>query len=131
MNAFPLVLFDGPCTLCQRSIRFILRHEKTADLRFASLQSATGQAHLHNYGLPADVQALVFIDGHQAHTASDAAFRLCRYLRAPWSWFYALRHLPGWLHRPLYRFIAKNRYRCFGRDERCPLPDPAQADRFL
>ena len=131
MTATPLVLFDGPCTLCQRSVRFILRHERSAQLTFASLQSATGQTALKQYHLPTETDAMVLIENEKAFQGSDAAFALCKYLRAPWSLGHVFRHLPGWLHRPLYRWIAKNRYRWFGKDESCPLPDPDQAGLFL
>lgn len=127
----PLVLFDGPCTLCQRSVRFILRHERSSDLKFSSLQSETGQNQLQTFAVPPEIDAMVLIEEGEAFTGSDAALRICNYLRRPWRWFYALRHLPGWMHRPVYRWIARHRYQWFGKDESCPLPDPAQADRFI
>ncbi|MGA0334319.1 MAG: thiol-disulfide oxidoreductase DCC family protein [Kiritimatiellia bacterium] len=131
MSELPLLLFDGPCTLCQRSVRFILRHEKASVLHFASLQSETGQRRTASLNLPPGTDAMILLEEHGFSTASDAAFRVCAYLRYPWRLGYSLRFLPGFLHRPVYRWIAKNRYRWFGQDESCPLPDPKQAARFL
>ncbi|MDF3128409.1 DCC1-like thiol-disulfide oxidoreductase family protein [Kiritimatiellaeota bacterium B1221] len=131
MSKHPLVLFDGPCTLCQRSVRFILRHEKFAELRFSSLQSETGQTQLRAFALPPTIDAMVLILNREAYTGSEAAFRICKYLRWPWRWFYGCRYLPGWMHRPVYRWISRHRYQWFGKNESCPLPDPAQAERFI
>lgn len=131
MTPTPLVLFDGPCTLCQRAVRFILRHEQDAQLSFASLQSEIGQETLREYSLPPDIDAMVLIEDGRAFQGSDAAWVLCKYLRSPWRIFHLLRHLPGWMHQPLYRWIARHRYRWFGKDESCPLPNPEQASRFF
>lgn len=131
MNPDPVVLFDGPCILCQRSVRFLLRHEREPRLSFASLQSGTAQQLLEKYPLPSGTDAMVLIEEGQLSIGSEAALRLCRYLKAPWRWLGVFRHLPGWLHQPVYRWIARHRYAWFGRDESCPLPDPEQADRFL
>lgn len=127
----PLLLFDGSCVLCHRSVRFILRHEHSKVLRFAALESETGRAQQNHYDIPPQTDAMILIENGHAYWGSDAALRLCRYLRYPWRMAYPLRGLPGWMHRPLYRWIARHRYRWFGRDESCPLPDPDQAKRFL
>lgn len=131
MSTAPLVLFDGPCTLCQRSVRFVLRHEQKPLLTFASLQSETGRAMCEKHGIAGNGDSMILIEGDQVLTGSDAALALCRYLRPPWNWAHGLRHLPGWMHQPVYRWIARHRYKWFGRDESCPLPDPEQAERFL
>ncbi|MEX2606301.1 MAG: DCC1-like thiol-disulfide oxidoreductase family protein [Kiritimatiellia bacterium] len=131
MSPEPIILFDGPCTFCQKSVRFILRHEKSPQLRFASLQSETGKTLRETYRIPPDNDSMILIRNAEAFTGSDAAIRVCAHLRAPWSWLHAFRHLPAFLHAPVYRWIARNRYRWFGKDETCPLPDPDQAHRFL
>jgi predicted DCC family thiol-disulfide oxidoreductase YuxK len=131
MNNLPLVLFDGPCSLCQRSIRFILRHEREPTLRFASLQSETGKKALEDYQIPPETDAMVLIEDNKALSGSEAALTLCKFLNYPWRLFYSLRQLPSFLHQPLYAWVARHRYRWFGKDETCPLPDPEQAERFL
>jgi predicted DCC family thiol-disulfide oxidoreductase YuxK len=131
MSQEPLILFDGPCTLCQKSVRFILRHEKSPQLHFASLQSETGRTQLKKFQIPPENDSMILIQQGGAFTGSHAAIRVCAYLRAPWSWFHAFRHLPAFIHAPLYRWFARHRYRWFGKDETCPLPDPDQSERFL
>lgn len=131
MNPEPLILFDGPCNFCQKSVRFILRHEKSPELQFASLESDIGKTLREAHHIPPENDSMILIRDGQAFTGSDAAIRACAFLRPPWSWLHSFRHLPAFLHAPVYRWIARNRYRWFGKDESCPLPDPDQSERFL
>ncbi|WFB36066.1 DCC1-like thiol-disulfide oxidoreductase family protein [Kiritimatiellota bacterium B12222] len=130
MSFEPLVLFDGPCSLCQRSVRFILKHEREKTLSFSSLHSPLGQELLHRHQLPKNLESLVLIDQGKVYPASDGVFQICKYLRYPWRLGYAFRHLPAWMHQPVYHWVARHRYAWFGKDDACPLPDPEQADRF-
>jgi predicted DCC family thiol-disulfide oxidoreductase YuxK len=127
----PLVLFDGPCTLCNRSVRFIIRHEKQPSLTFASLQSEVGRKMITDHNLPETIDAMVLIESEKVLYGSDAAIELCSYLPPPWRFARVFRFLPKKCHRAIYRWIARNRYRWFGKDDACPLPDPGQAHRFL
>lgn len=127
----PVLLYDGPCTLCQRSVRFILRWEKEPKLHFASLQSETGRSLQQQHSLPDDLDAVVLIDPDGAFTGSDAALRVCLYLRLPWRLFAVLRHLPSAPFQFLYRAVAKRRNRWFGRSQDCPIPAPEVSERFL
>lgn len=127
----PLVLFDGPCDLCRRSVRFVIKHEKDEKLRFASLQSYTGRAMIDRHGLPDDLDAMVLVEDGGAKTGSDAAIALSRHLTLPWRLFHLFRFTPPPLHRAVYRWIARNRDRWFGREGNCPLPDPEDEPRFV
>lgn len=127
----PLVLYDGHCGLCQRSVRFLLRHEREPLLRFAALSSRTGQSWLRERGVDQDVDALVLVEAECTRIGPDAALALCAYLKAPWRWLRALSLFPLGLRQAVYRGIAGKRYRWFGKTESCPLPAPGQADRFL
>ena len=127
----PLVLFDGPCTLCRKSVRFLLRHEQAPELQFASLQSDLAKQALQQYQVPQDSDAIVLLVDDRAWIGSEAALRLASYLKAPYRWGRIFRFLPAAFHQAVYRWIARHRYRWFGRDEQCPLPDPEQAERFL
>jgi len=127
----PILLYDGDCALCQRCVRFVLKHEKQPLIRFAPLQSETGRNLLSDHNLPADLNSFVLIDRERAWIESSAVFALCRHLKAPWSWFAPLGQLPQMFHRPLYRLIARNRRKWFGTNQNCPVPDPEQRERFL
>jgi len=95
-----------------------------------TLQSEPAQALLKQYGIPADVDAMVLIEAGQAHMGAEAALRIARYLRPPPRWLAAFRILPRGLREKLYRALAARRYRWFGKTETCELPAPENADRF-
>lgn len=135
MNAdAPVMLFDGHCNLCNHAVDFVLSHESSPELRFASLQSEAGRALLakHGVALPeGDPDTVMLVDGNHVWERSDAALRVARHLRFPWSvpgWF-------GWVPRfvrdGVYRFIARHRYRWFGKSETCRVATPAEKARFL
>ena len=128
----PLVLYDGTCGLCARSVRWILRHEADQALRFAPLQGETTDALRARYpSIPNTVDTVILIEGGRAHLRSKAFLYLARHLRAPWRWAYALRWFPGFVLDVGYRLIAALRYRIWGRVDACELPSPEQRARFL
>jgi predicted DCC family thiol-disulfide oxidoreductase YuxK len=128
----PLVLYDGTCGLCARSVRWILRHEKDHEIRFAPLQGETTAALREKFtNIPSSVDTVVYVDGEHAYLRSKAFLHLSRHLRAPWRWAYAVRWFPGFLLDVGYRFIAALRYRMFGRVDACELPSPENRARFL
>jgi predicted DCC family thiol-disulfide oxidoreductase YuxK len=130
--AHPIVLFDGVCNLCHGAVRFLLEHDKNARLRFASLQSDVGRALLAEHDLDADaLDTIVFVDAAGAHVRSDAALRIVRVLGPPWSWLRVLAVLPRPLLDATYDFVARNRYRWFGKKDACPMPRPELQDRFI
>ncbi len=128
----PLVLYDGTCGLCARSVRWILRHEADHELRFAPLQGETTDALRARYpNIPQTLDSVVLIAGGKAHLRSKAFLHLGKHLRAPWRWAYAFRWLPGFVLNLGYRLIAAIRYRIWGRVDACELPSPEQRARFL
>lgn len=131
--AAPVLLFDGVCHLCQGAVRFVLRHERDNTVLFCSLQSPAGADLLHRHRLPYDyADSMVVIEDGRAFVAAEAVVRLVRHLRAPWSWVGALGFLPRVCRDGAYRFIARRRYRWFGRDdEYCLMPSPELRRRML
>lgn len=128
----PVVLFDGVCNLCSGFVAFCLRHENGRQLRFAAMQSETGQAALRRLGLPlGEFETFLLIEGDAVYGKSDAFLRLLRYLRQPWPWFRWARIVPRALRDWGYDRIARNRYRLFGRRAQCLVPGREVEDRFL
>lgn len=129
-----VVLFDGICNLCHRSVQFILHHDKAQRFVFASQQSEVGQQLLRQYGVPTEAalaDSLVVIEGGQVWLESDAALHILYRLGGVWRIPALLRWVPKGLRDWVYRLIAKNRYRLFGRLERCMVPTPELKKRFL
>ena len=135
MPASPtVILFDGVCNLCNGFVQFVIEHDAAGRFRFAALQSAAGQALLREYDLPtpAEPDSVVLVAEGRAYTHSAAALGILARLSGRWA---ALAQVGRWFPRPLrdavYRLIARNRYRWFGRQEACWLPTPELKARFL
>lgn len=127
------IVFDGVCVLCNGWVRFLLRHDGRGRYRFAAMQGESGRALLAAHGLdPDDPVSFLLVDGTQAFTDTDAIGRVLQGLGGAWRVPAAVLAIcPRPLRDALYRWAARNRYRWFGRHDRCLLPSPAQAARFL
>ena len=131
-NGRPVMLFDGVCNLCSRSVHFAITRDPAARLRFAAIQSPLGQDFLHRRGLPIDrFETFYLIDGGRVYEKSTGFLRMVGYLRWPWPLLRAMRIVPKPLRDWLYDRIALNRYRLFGRRQTCLVPTADIAGRFL
>jgi predicted DCC family thiol-disulfide oxidoreductase YuxK len=128
----PVLLYDGTCGLCDRSVRWILRHERDRELTFAPLQGETAAAlRARHHDIPDALESVVLIENDRVRVRSKAFLYLARHLRAPWRWAYRLRWLPAVLLDLGYRVIARVRYRVWGRVDMCELPANEHRARFL
>jgi predicted DCC family thiol-disulfide oxidoreductase YuxK len=123
-----IVLFDGVCNLCNGAVQFILARDPAGRFRFASLQSNAARRLLKGDAPP---ETIVLIDAGKTYTRSAAALRIARGLRFPWPLLYAFVAVPRPLRDLAYRWVARHRYRWFGKRESCPLPTPQTRYRFL
>lgn len=132
-----LVLYDGVCGLCDRSVQFILRHDKRDRFRFATLQGGTGSEVARKHGIdPTQLSSFVLIldfegDRETAMTKGRAGMRVLWELGGAWRLLGWLSILPSWLVDPFYNLVAKNRYRLFGKLEACRIPNPAERAKFV
>jgi predicted DCC family thiol-disulfide oxidoreductase YuxK len=132
VDAGPVVLFDGVCSLCSGTVQWLLARDHAARFRFAALESEAAQLLLTPYlGGEERPDSLVLIDADGMHLRSDAALRIARGLGGPWALCSLARVVPRALRDAMYRLIARNRYAWFGRKDQCFLPSPAMAGRFL
>jgi predicted DCC family thiol-disulfide oxidoreductase YuxK len=131
-EATRIVLFDGVCNFCNGSVNFIIARDPRGEFSFAAIQSETGGRLMREAGMdPAECDSVILIEDGNAYVRSDAALRIARRLGAPWSAAYALTVLPRALRDLVYRLVAENRYRFFGRRDECMLPTPEVRGRFL
>jgi predicted DCC family thiol-disulfide oxidoreductase YuxK len=127
-----LMIFDGVCHLCARSVKFILAHESAPTLRFVPLQSPAGTRMMREFGLSADdAKTFVLVVDGKPYVRSEAAIRVARYLRQPWRMLGGIRVLPRILRDWGYDLVARNRYRWFGRMATCIVPTPELRARFI
>lgn len=130
-NPDKIVLFDGVCNFCASSVQFIIRHDKTNSLKFASLQSSIGQQLLKNYNMPQGLEGVVFVESDKAYFKSAAAFRIVRYFGGFWRILIVFSVLPLFITDFFYDVIARNRYKWFGKKDSCMIPSPEIRSRFL
>ena len=128
----PILLFDGVCNLCNGSVQFIIDRDPEAVFRFAALQSEIGQQLLTHFELPVkELSSVVLIQDGRTYTHSDAPLKVVENLNGWWKLLRVFRPLPRFLRDGVYNWIAKNRYRWFGREESCRMPTPELRQRFL
>ncbi len=130
--AAPLVLYDGDCGLCAKSVRWILDHERDHEILFAPLQGRIAALVRTRYRqIPRSTDTVVYVTGGRAYLRSKAFVHVAAHLRAPWRWGHALRWLPGFVLDLGYRVVAALRYRIWGHANACELVTAEQRRRFL
>ena len=131
-----LVLYDGVCALCNGTVRFLLRIDRRNMLAFAPLQGPTAARLAERHGFASDVRSIVYVRSfglkhERVHTKSEAVLRVLGDVGGVWWLFSLLRLVPRFLRDPVYDWVARHRYRWFGKYDQCPLPPPELRGRFL
>ncbi len=127
----PVVLFDGYCNLCSGSVVFILKRERGDMFRFASLQSKYAQKLLGRLGVGDEApDSVILVEGGRWYARSTAALRITRKLRHLWPLVYGLVIIPRFIRDPVYDWIARNRFRWFGRRQTCFVPERSVQYKF-
>lgn len=128
----PVILFDGVCNFCDASVNFIIRQDKKKRFRFAALQSEAGQNLLAKHNLPQkEFESFLLIENDRVYQKSSAALKVCSKLPWYWKWTQTFWIVPKFIRNAAYDFIARNRYKWFGKKEQCMLPTPDIRSRFL
>ena len=126
-----IVYFDGYCNLCNRFVDFLIRHDRRARLRFASLQSRTAERRVPAR-YTSQYTTMVFQDAtDRIYVESGAAIRAIGALGGPYAGMYAFLAVPPFIRDRVYRWVADHRYLWFGKRETCRLPTPGERARFL
>lgn len=112
-------MFDGICNLCNASINFILKRDKSKLFRYVSLQSEEGVKLVEHYKIPKETDSVILIKNEKVFIESDAALEIGHMLPWPLKWLPVFRIIPKTIRDGIYRWIAKNRYRWFGKRETC------------
>ncbi len=120
-----VVLFDGVCNLCNGAVRFISTNDREGRFAFISLQSPQARELLGDRPPdPDEPDSIVLLDNGRRYERSDAVLHIALWLRAPWPLAFAAILIPRRVRDDIYRWIARNRYRWFGRADVCALPPP-------
>lgn len=131
MATTSIIIFDGVCNLCNRAVQFILKYDPYGKFVFTAMQSETGKNLRQSYHIAPSVDSIILIEGDHAYSNSDAALRIARRLVGLWPFFYGFIIVPKPIRDAVYKFIARNRYRWFGKHDVCLIPSPKYRDRFI
>lgn len=127
----PILLIDGECGFCNKSVVFFLKHEKNNTMHFAPLESEVGKELRRYFEISDKVESLILIRDHSAYVKSCAALRLTLYMKGLWPLMAVFLIIPPFLRNIVYNFIAKHRMKIFGRVQNCALIGEEDKKRFL
>ena len=128
-----LILFDGVCNLCNDAVLKIIRQDKNNIFLFTALQSNTGKNIINELGIDiSKIDSIVlYIPGSNYFIKSEAVFKITNEFKGAWKIIQIFRVLPVFLNDFFYDFIARNRYRWFGKKEECMIPTKKLNSKFL
>ncbi len=128
-----VLLVDGLCNLCTASVRFLIHHDSKKLFRYASLQSVSGQKIMRDFKIiqPETPDSLIIIHNSRVFIKSSAWIEIFRLLGGGWKTISIFKMLPVKFRDRIYDWIAKNRYKWFGKRDTCYLPTPETRGLFL
>lgn len=128
-----IVLFDGVCNLCNRSIQFIIKRDNKDEFRFATLQGKLGQRLVQERNIDIKkVDSILLIEpGLAYYTKSSAALKIGISFGGAWKILNVLNLIPSKLRDIVYDWVARNRYSWYGKKNACMIPTPEVKDKFL
>ncbi|HYD91757.1 MAG TPA: thiol-disulfide oxidoreductase DCC family protein [Flavobacterium sp.] len=128
-----LILFDGVCNLCDATVQFIIKHDKQDVFRFVALQSELGQEIVKYIGVDTSKtdSIILYEPGRAYYYKAEAAIRIAKELGGIYSLVGVFSVLPNWFSNKIYDYVARNRYKWYGKKEECMIPTPEMKAKFL
>lgn len=127
----PVIFFDGVCNLCNGAVQFIIKRDRGATFKFSALQSDFAQRSLSGVELQVKQgDTFILLESGKVYEQSTAALRIARKLSGLWPLCYVFIIVPSFIRNWVYKFIARNRYKWFGKRESCWVPTPELKSRF-
>ena len=129
---FAIIIFDGVCNLCNSSVSLIIKHDKKNYFRFATLQSVAGKKLLNKFNITnLPNESFVLIENNKAYIRSTAALRITKHLNKLYPLLYGFIIIPSPIRNFIYNYIARNRYKWFGKKDQCMIPSDELRSKFL
>ena len=126
-----VVLFDGECNFCNRSVQFIIKRDQNKKFKFASLQSTIGRELVEKHSIPKSIDSVVLVDNERAYTKSSAVLRIALGLDRYWNLLSIFLLVPVPIRNIVYDLIAKNRHKFLKQHNQCMIPAKEDLDRFI
>lgn len=127
-----IILFDGVCNLCNSSVTLVIKNDPKNKFKFAALQSEKGQLLIAKHQIdPSKTDSIILIEQNKAYVKSTAALRIARQLSGAYPLLYTFIIIPNFIRNWVYDYVAKNRYKWYGKQESCMIPTPELKEKFL
>ncbi len=127
-----IILFDGVCNLCNGFVIYIIKKDKKNKLHFAALQSTAGEILLSKFKIDkVKTDSIIFVDGENYYERSSAALHIAKHLSGAFPLLYGFIIIPKFIRDGIYNWIARNRYKWFGKKESCMIPTKELQSKFL
>jgi hypothetical protein len=127
-----IVFFDGVCNLCNGFVQFVINHETNSDIKFCSLQSDfAANFFKEKQFISSGIDSVIVYENNQFYIESEAAFKIISKLKWPYKAFVVFSIFPKFINDTIYKFIAKNRYKIFGKSNVCWVVTEQTKNRFL
>ena len=128
-----LILFDGVCNLCNTSVQYVIKHDKKNSFMFTALQSEVGQQIIKDYNIDTSKTDSILLYTPQTGVVSKstAALKIAQNLGFPQNVMSIFFIIPSFIRNGVYDYIAKNRYKWYGKKESCMIPTPQLKSKFL
>lgn len=128
-----IIIFDGVCNLCDKTVQFIIKHDKHDVFRFVALQSDLGKEIINYIGIDTSKtdSIILYEPGHAYYYKAEAAIKIAKELGNIFSLLNIFSILPKWLSNKVYDFVARNRYKWYGKKDECMIPTPEMKAKFL
>lgn len=125
-----IVFFDGVCGLCNSSVDFLIQKDTQRNLKYSPQQGDSIKS-LDIHVNPENMESIIFYSEGNIYEKSRAVAAIASKLPYPWKLGSLVRFIPTFIADPIYNWIARNRYRWFGKKESCRLPTPEERAYFL
>lgn len=127
-----IILFDGVCNLCNSSVLFVIKRDSKDQFRFAALQSEIGHSLATKHHIDTtQVDSIMLIQENKVYVKSSAALHIARYLSGAYPLFFLFMLIPTFIRNWVYDYVAKNRYKWFGKKDQCMIPTVELKSKFL
>jgi len=126
-----IIFFDGVCNLCNWSVQTVIRNDKKNKFQFASLQSTFTANFFKQHNFHNTSDSIIYFNGDSFYEKSNAALRISKHLRFPYPVLIAFWIFPAFIRNAFYNWVARNRYKWFGKRESCMIPTSDLKSRFL
>ena len=126
-----VILFDGVCNLCNSFVNFVIRNDKKEVFKFAPIQSDFGEIALKKHRINSkDTDSIILVDDDNYYIKSSAALYIAKNLSGAYPLLFCFMLVPKFMRNWVYDFVAKNRYKWYGKKENCMIPTPELIDKF-